>query len=84
MRTTLDIEDDVLIAAKELARREGKTAGQMLSELARRALSGAVAKSDATGIAGEIEQRFGFRAFGSRGGLVTNERIERLKEEDGD
>jgi hypothetical protein len=28
MRTTLDIEDDVLQAAKELAQREGRTAGQ--------------------------------------------------------
>jgi hypothetical protein len=38
MRTTLDIEDDVLQAAKELARREGRTAGQVISELARRSL----------------------------------------------
>jgi hypothetical protein len=39
MRTTLDIADDVLQAAKELARRQKKTAGQVLSELARKALS---------------------------------------------
>jgi Arc/MetJ family transcription regulator len=38
MRTTLDIDEDVLQAAKELARVHGKTAGQMVSELARRAL----------------------------------------------
>jgi hypothetical protein len=38
MRTTLDIDDDVLQAAKELARAHGKTAGQMVSELARQAL----------------------------------------------
>jgi len=31
MRTTLDIDDDVLQAAKELARRERKTAGAMIS-----------------------------------------------------
>ena len=31
MRTTLDIEDDVLQAAKELAKHEGGTTGQMLS-----------------------------------------------------
>ena len=36
MRTTLDIEDDVLQAAKELAQREGSTAGQVISALARR------------------------------------------------
>ena len=39
MRTTLDIDDDVLQAAKELAAAHGKTAGQVVSELARQALS---------------------------------------------
>ena len=35
MRTTLDIDDDILGAAKELALREKKTAGKVISELAR-------------------------------------------------
>lgn len=39
MRTTVDIDDDVLQAAKELAERRGKTAGQVLSDLARKALT---------------------------------------------
>jgi hypothetical protein len=39
MRTTLDIADDVLQAAKERAKRERKTIGEMISELARRALT---------------------------------------------
>ncbi len=39
MRTTLDIADDVLHAAKERARREKKTAGEIISELARSALT---------------------------------------------
>jgi Arc/MetJ family transcription regulator len=38
MRTTLDIDDDVLQAAKELGALHGKSAGQMVSELARRAV----------------------------------------------
>jgi len=38
MRTTLDIDDDVLQAAKERAAVQKKTAGQVLSELAREAL----------------------------------------------
>ncbi|MGE5345964.1 MAG: CopG family transcriptional regulator [Acidithiobacillales bacterium] len=38
MRTTLDIDDDVLEAAKELAASRSTTAGRVLSELARRAL----------------------------------------------
>jgi hypothetical protein len=39
MRTTLDIEDDVLLAAKELARRDGTTAGRVISHLLRQALT---------------------------------------------
>jgi hypothetical protein len=35
MRTTLDIDDDLLAAAKELARRERSTAGQVVSRLLR-------------------------------------------------
>jgi hypothetical protein len=38
MRTTIQIEDDVLDAAKELARLDGKTIGQVISDLARRGL----------------------------------------------
>jgi len=38
MRTTLDIDDDILRAAKDLAANRGTTAGKVLSELARRAL----------------------------------------------
>ena len=38
MRTTLDLDDDVLQAVKELGLMRKKTAGQILSELARKAL----------------------------------------------
>lgn len=38
MRTTLEIDDDVLQAAKDLAANRGTTAGKVLSELARKAL----------------------------------------------
>jgi hypothetical protein len=38
MRTTLDIDEDVLQAAKELAAARKSTAGKILSELARKAL----------------------------------------------
>ncbi len=39
MRTTLDLEEDVLMAAKEIARRRGVTIGKALSDLARQALT---------------------------------------------
>ena len=38
MRTTLDVDDDVLQAAKDLAANRGTTAGKVLSDLARQAL----------------------------------------------
>ena len=39
MRTTLDIDDDVLQAAREIALTRGSTAGKVLSELARKGLA---------------------------------------------
>ncbi len=38
MRTTLAIDDDVLAAAKNLAERQGKTVGEIISTLARQGL----------------------------------------------
>ncbi len=38
VRTTLDVDDDVLHAAKEIAANRGTTAGRVLSDLARQAL----------------------------------------------
>ena len=39
MRTTIDIEEDVLLAAKEIAQRRGITLGKVLSDLARQSLT---------------------------------------------
>ena len=77
MRTTLDIADDVLQAAKERARREGKTAGEVISALARSALLAAAPQ-----VAAEPEGRYGFRPFPQRGTVVTNEIIDRLRDDD--
>jgi hypothetical protein len=38
MRTTIQIDDDVLFAARQVARMDGKSIGQPISELARRGL----------------------------------------------
>jgi hypothetical protein len=38
MRTTLAIDDDVLVAAKAIAQQERRSVGEVVSELARRAL----------------------------------------------
>jgi hypothetical protein len=78
MRTTLDIADDVLHAAKERARRENKTAGEVISELARSALTAPPASPRAS----EPRAHYGLRPFPRRGGIVTNELIDRLREDD--
>lgn len=77
MRTTLDIDDDVLLAAKEIGQREKKTASVIISELARRALAATPGPGKAKAA------RHGFRAFGKRGGIVTNEQVDRLRNESG-
>ena len=76
MRTTLDIEDDVLFAAKDLARREKKTAGQIISALARKGLAGAD-----TSTARERKAVYGFRPFPKEGRVVSNELINKLRED---
>ena len=53
MRTTIQIEDDVLDAARDLARMDGKSIGQVISELARRGLKPAR----------EYDERGGFPTF---------------------
>lgn len=45
MRTTLDIEDDLLQVAKELASVRGLTIGQVVSALARKGLESPAASS---------------------------------------
>ncbi len=80
MRTTLDIEDDVLSAAKELARRSGSSAGQVISRLARQALT-QVPASKSPGVK-EPKATYGFRPFPSRS-VVANELVDQLRDDEG-
>ena len=82
MRTTLKIDDDVLGAAKEIGRRERKTAGAVISELARRALTQAVV-APAKGVR-EPKASYGFAPLPARGVVVTDELVNRLREDAGD
>lgn len=80
MRTTLDIDDDVLQAAREHARRDKQTIGATISALARRALTQQTAPH---GKVAEPEAFYGFKPFKSRTGkLVTNELVNKLREDD--
>jgi hypothetical protein len=78
MRTTLDIDDDVLQAAKELAKAEKKTAGQVLSELARRGLTQPRARSGSD----QVRIVDGIPVIPARGAVVPKELIDRLIEEE--
>lgn len=77
MRTTLDIDDDILQAAKELAQVERKTAGQVISELVRKALTRPENRLDLS----KIEIVDGIPILPSRGAVVTKELVDRLIEE---
>ena len=39
MRTTLELDDDILTTTRQLARQQGVTIGQLISELARQSLA---------------------------------------------
>ena len=81
MRTTLDIAEDVLYAAKDAARRERKSLGLVISDLARKGLQPAQALDDASG--SEVLNDFGIRPLPKNGTVVSNEVINRLREEQG-
>ena len=80
MRTTIDIDDDVLAAAKDLAKVEGKTMGQVISELARRALTTPVGGGFA-----EAQAAFGTADWPTlpkrEGVVVSQEIVDRILDE---
>jgi hypothetical protein len=83
MRTTLDIEDDVLQAAKELARRERKSAGAVLAELARRSLTQAAMPEPAGGRAAPKRGVAGFKPFPARGVVISDDTVNALRDAEG-
>lgn len=78
MRTTLDIAEDVLFAVKERARRERRTAGEVLSDLARQGLL----RGPSAGEVAETESFYGFEPLPRRGPAVSNELVDRLREDE--
>lgn len=82
MRTTLNIDNELLIAVKELAHREQKTAGLVVSELLRQALQARL--EHARGKTASHRDIYGFQPVPSRGNIVTNQYINHLREEVGD
>jgi hypothetical protein len=73
MRTTLTIDDDVLAAARALAERENRSIGQVISELARRALQREQPPARRNGIV--------LLPLREPGTIVTPEAVNRLRDE---
>jgi hypothetical protein len=75
MRTTLDIDDDVLAEAKRLAAARKTHVGRIISDLVRQGLTAH------TGL--RVTYRNGFFVLPKRGGgVVTPELVDRLAEDD--
>jgi len=84
MRTTLDIDNDVLEAAKELARKQNASAGQVVSQLLRKALTGQAENySVAKGAKTKLPSVAGFHPFPAGKAVVTNDAVNRLRETEG-
>ena len=86
MRTTLDIEDDVLFAAKEVAKREKKTVGAVVSEWARRSCQTPPTVLSVQEPPPTTERplaKYGFLPLPNRGMIITNEMVNRIREEEG-
>ena len=81
MRTTLNIDDDLLISIKEVAKRESKSVGAVASELLRQSLA-RIAPDAMQGREEDPVTEFGFCPFPKRGGVVTNDLINRLREDE--
>ena len=81
MRTTLTLDDDILFTAKELAHVEGRTTGEVISDYFRRGLTGSRRSVQGLSPIDEALAELGITRFESRDSMVTNEDVNRLREE---
>ncbi len=73
MRTTVDLEEDVLMAAKELARQQGVPVGKIVSDLVRQALTHRPA--------GETRQGIPLFPVQPNAGVVTPALVNQLRDD---
>lgn len=79
MRTTLDIDIDILQLAKEIAGRDKRTAGAVISDLARKGLQVNADRS----FDKPTVYRNGVHAIPPNGDVVTMAHIHKLMDEEG-
>jgi hypothetical protein len=74
VRTTVNLEEDVLLAANEIAKQRGNSVGQVLSDLARQALTRR----------SPVSKKHGLPLFPVQpnAGVVTPELVNRLRDEE--
>jgi Arc/MetJ family transcription regulator len=73
MRTTIAIDDDVLIAARAIARQRNQTVGKIVSELARHSLRPPAAGTERNGVP--------LLPVRGKGVVVTPEIVNALRDE---
>lgn len=81
MRTTINIETDVFLATKEIARTENVGLGQVISRLVRQALIGQT--GDQSESAHVTPNATGFIPFPARGVVITEELVDQLRDAEG-
>jgi hypothetical protein len=82
-KPTLDIDDDVLFSAKELAAKERKKAGKVLSEFFRRGIQTGNTAPDRPKLGQPYAMKNGIAVLPSRDEVVTTEHIRSIMEEEG-
>jgi hypothetical protein len=75
MRTTVDLDDDLLLVARHLAHERGETLGRVVSDLARRGLR-PTARTASRGVVPTLPRRPGARP-------VTSQMVKELLEAEG-
>ena len=80
MRTTIDLDDDILAAVKEMASRQCVSASRLISRLLRDTLTGRSQLSGAPQVQTFVA---GFQPFASQGVVISNAQIEALRDAEG-
>ena len=73
MRTTIAIDDDVLMAARAIARQRNESVGKIVSELARHSLRAPMVEAERNGIP--------LLPVREKGVIVTSEIVNALRDE---
>jgi len=77
MRTTLDLDEDVLIALKNRARKERKSVGKAATEIIRESLGGPMVDP-----ADDFIYDNGILVLAPRGEVITEEHVQKLLDEE--